>query len=258
MDDLTAAVAAAGAELPSALVQSIADAVEPHPRWCARARADAVRAVAPVNARGHAIAICDAWAQSCPLLPGSAISLALRAATSAATGVRGSQRVELVWTGPATTVAVRATRQALIDLTREAHHSLILVSFSAYRDQGILDELSRAAARHVEIIFVLETSADSRGGLDRDARQAFDELQPTASFYVWPAASRPPTGGLLHAKTVIADRHAVLVTSANLSGAAMERNIELGVLVTGEPLPRLVEQLFRQLIATRILVPVTG
>jgi phosphatidylserine/phosphatidylglycerophosphate/cardiolipin synthase-like enzyme len=258
VDRLTATISAAGTELPAALVRTVAAALEQHPSACDRARVDAVRAVAPVNAREHALAVCDAWQESCPELPGAAVALALRAAAKAASGVRDAQRVELVWTGPATTVAVRATRQALVDLAREARRTLLLVSFSAYRDQGILDELSAAAARHVEIIFVLETTADSRGGLDRDAQRAFDELRPGASFYVWPAEKRPANGGLLHAKTVVADRSAALISSANLSGAAMERNMELGVLVTGEPLPRLVEQHFRSLIAEGVLVPVVN
>ena len=258
MDQLTIALRSAAAEVPAALLGSIADALANHPSPSERARADAVRAVAPVNAREHALAIVAAWQRSCPTMPGAAIALSLRATAATATSLRDAQRVELVWTGPDTAVPARATRQALVDLTREAKRTLLLVSFSAYRDQGILDELSGAMSRSVEVILVLETTTDSRGGLDRDARLAFDELRPRASFYVWPAEHRPTRGGLLHAKTVIADQRAALISSANLSGAAMERNMELGVLVTGEPLPRLLEQHFRQLIADQVLVPISG
>ena len=38
-------------------------------------------------------------------------------------------------------------------------------------------------------------------------------------------------GGVLHAKAVVADDEAVFVTSANLTEAALDRNIELGVLI---------------------------
>jgi phosphatidylserine/phosphatidylglycerophosphate/cardiolipin synthase-like enzyme len=59
----------------------------------------------------------------------------------------------------------------------------------------------------------------------------------------WPGSSRPRVfydpraldlvrpGGVLHAKAVVADDEAVFVTSANLTEAALERNIELGLLV---------------------------
>ena len=56
----------------------------------------------------------------------------------------------------------------------------------------------------------------------------------------WPGASKPavyydprsldPSGptGVLHAKAVVVDGEAVFVTSANLTEAALDRNIELG------------------------------
>lgn len=59
----------------------------------------------------------------------------------------------------------------------------------------------------------------------------------------WPGTSRPRVyfdpraleldgpGGVIHAKAVVADDEAVFVTSANLTEAALDRNIELGLLV---------------------------
>jgi phosphatidylserine/phosphatidylglycerophosphate/cardiolipin synthase-like enzyme len=59
----------------------------------------------------------------------------------------------------------------------------------------------------------------------------------------WPGSSHPGVlydpraldsegpGGVLHAKAVVADDEAVFVTSANLTEAALDRNIELGVLI---------------------------
>lgn len=257
MDALISALQKAASTLPRTLLHSIANAVEAHPLASDRARRDAVRSVVPTTARENALSICDAWQMACPTLPGAAVALALRSVAATATALRDAQTVELVWTGPVTSVPTRSTRQALVDLTREAKHTLLLVSFSAYRDQGIIDELNTAADRHVEIILILETESDSRGRLSHDAAKAFDELHERVSFYVWPASGRPFNGGSLHAKTIIADRRAALVSSANLSGAAMERNMELGVLISGEPVPGLIEQHFRLLIAQRVLVPVT-
>ena len=59
----------------------------------------------------------------------------------------------------------------------------------------------------------------------------------------WPGQARPSIfydsraldpeapGGVLHAKAVVADDESVFVTSANLTEAALERNIELELLL---------------------------
>jgi phosphatidylserine/phosphatidylglycerophosphate/cardiolipin synthase-like enzyme len=59
----------------------------------------------------------------------------------------------------------------------------------------------------------------------------------------WPGSSRPSVfydprapdaegpGGVLHAKVVVADDEVAFITSANLTEAALDRNIELGALI---------------------------
>ena len=71
-------------------------------------------------------------------------------------------------------------------------------------------------------------------------------------FYVWPAAQRPP-GGKLHVKAAIADEYAALVTSANLTGAALNENMELGLLVKGGSVPRRLSRHFMSLIDDEVL-----
>jgi phosphatidylserine/phosphatidylglycerophosphate/cardiolipin synthase-like enzyme len=48
---------------------------------------------------------------------------------------------------------------------------------------------------------------------------------------------------VLHAKAVVADDEAVFVTSANLTEAAFDRNIELGLLVLDRALALSIEPL---------------
>ena len=76
----------------------------------------------------------------------------------------------------------------------------------------------------------------------------------------WPGENRPAVyydprsldkdepGGVLHAKAVIADEEALFVTSANLTEAAFERNIELGLLVRDRALALSVSKHFQLLI----------
>ncbi len=83
----------------------------------------------------------------------------------------------------------------------------------------------------------------------------------------WPGSSRAPVyatvplivpeepGGVLHAKAVVADEELVFVTSANLTEAAFDRNIEVGLLVKDRALAASVSSHFRALIDRGLLSP---
>jgi phosphatidylserine/phosphatidylglycerophosphate/cardiolipin synthase-like enzyme len=83
----------------------------------------------------------------------------------------------------------------------------------------------------------------------------------------WPGLSRPSVfydpraldpegpGGVLHAKAVVADDEAVFVTSANLTEAAFDRNIELGVLLRDRALALTIGGYFQTLIDRDLLKP---
>ena len=62
-------------------------------------------------------------------------------------------------------------------------------------------------------------------------------------------------GGVLHAKAVVADDEAVFVTSANLTEAALDRNIEVGLLVRDRALAATLSSHFRGLIDRELLRP---
>ena len=83
----------------------------------------------------------------------------------------------------------------------------------------------------------------------------------------WPGTSKPavyfdprsldPDGpaGVLHAKAVVVDDEAVFITSANLTAAALDRNIELGLLTRDAALVASVTAHFQGLIDTNLLKP---
>lgn len=83
----------------------------------------------------------------------------------------------------------------------------------------------------------------------------------------WPGSSRPRVyydprsldpdgpGGVLHAKAVVVDDEVVFVTSANLTEAALDRNIEIGLLVRDRALAASVSTHFRGLIDRALLCP---
>ena len=61
--------------------------------------------------------------------------------------------------------------------------------------------------------------------------------------------------GVLHAKAVVADEEAVFVTSANLTDAALDKNIELGLVVRDRALAASVTCRFRGLVDQKLLSP---
>jgi cardiolipin synthase A/B len=62
----------------------------------------------------------------------------------------------------------------------------------------------------------------------------------------WPSRS-------VHAKCAVADGAVAFITSANLSTAAMERNMELGVLIRGGTIPDNLDRHLDALVTTGIV-----
>jgi phosphatidylserine/phosphatidylglycerophosphate/cardiolipin synthase-like enzyme len=76
-------------------------------------------------------------------------------------------------------------------------------------------------------------------------------------FYDPRSLDLPYRGGVLHAKAVVVDNEVLFVTSANLTAAAFDQNVELGLLVRDHALASNVEQHFRALVEQRqvLLLP---
>ena len=254
---LDAAVAAAGVELPVAHLRALARIADRHAAYGAVARAALTDSVPTSVGHLHARRIAVAW-EATPRASGAALAAALRAAAAVAERIRAAQAIDVVWTGPATVEApVRATSEVLLQVIGSARQTLIVVAFAAYKVTAVTDALAKAAASGVDVRMVLETVADSGGKLTHDAAGAFKTLAGVASFWVWPADQRAVPGGgqaSMHAKAAIADEHTALVTSANLTGAAQDYNMELGVVINGGPIPRRLARHYRALMANGVLV----
>lgn len=115
-----------------------------------------------------------------------------------------------------------------MDLLAQAQREILLVSYAAHDDPNLTAALHAAAARGVTITLLLERAEDNPtfkaygtpfAGLD-------------ATRLAWPAANRE-TGSAMHGKVLVIDDAMALVGSANLTSRAMERNLEIGVLLRG-------------------------
>ncbi len=162
--------------------------------------------------------------------------------------------VELVWTGPTTpAVATRRTEQVLLDLIDHAKSDLFLVSFVAYDVSSVVDALNAAAGRGIKIQILLETSSNHGGSLSVDPIATMRTCVPSAELYAWTDRPAPFTNGRVHAKLAVADGRTAFLTSANLTGHALEKNMEAGVLITGGDLPFGLRAHLCALIETRVI-----
>lgn len=184
------------------------------------------------------------------------LALMLIAASHVYTKVASEQSTELVWTGPTTPfVSARRTEQALLQVINSAEQSLFITSFVAYDVSTIVKALNAANDRGVAISMLLELSQDHGGSITFDAIGKMRTLVPAANLYAWRDKVDPYADGRVHAKVAVADGRICFITSANLTGHAMEKNMEAGVLISGGSIPNLLFEHLRALTHTKIIVP---
>jgi phosphatidylserine/phosphatidylglycerophosphate/cardiolipin synthase-like enzyme len=207
------------------------------------------RASVPAPQRDEVQRINDRWAAR-PDTAGAAIAIAFDAARSARRRARGPQ-VDVVATGPASAhVPVRLTSEVVVQLINGATHRLTLVSYAAYQIPAVVAALKAAVARGVQIGLILESPENLEGGGGAHAYSAFD-------LYHWPLDRRDPPNAKLHAKAIIVDSRDVLLTSANMTNAAYDKNIELGLFCRGGGVAARIQRHFDGLISGGVLVLAT-
>ena len=138
-----------------------------------------------------------------------------------------SPAVEVVITGPDSPAApVRLTSEVvrqLIDKATAAGHPRQLRRIP----DGHGHRRSRRCCRSRRSrSLILESAEKLEGGGGAHAYAKY-------RTYHWPLDQREPPDAKLHAKAVIIDSQDVLLTSANMTTAAYDKNIELGVLCRG-------------------------
>ena len=110
---------------------------------------------------------------------------------------------------------------------------------------SVIAVLDAAVARGVKVSLILESPENLGGG------RAHAHAKYRA--YHWPLVHRDPPDAKLHAKAVIIDNRDVLLTSANMTNAAYDKNIELGLLCRGGGTASRVQKHFDALIARGVL-----
>lgn len=198
--------------------------------------------------------LVDAWRATS--VGSGELALMLLAASHAFENVSKHQSTELVWTGPTTPfVSARRTEQALLQVIGAAKRILVVTSFVAYDVSTIVKALNDASERGVSISMLLESSQDHGGSISFDVIGKMRTLVPAAKLYAWRERTTPFADGRVHAKVAVADGDVCFITSANLTGHAMEQNMEAGVLISGGQVPKLLHEHLQALVETKTVSP---
>lgn len=230
-------------------VQAIANRI----RWTDAKAAGALSGVVGTPAAARVVdQLVEAWKATS--VDAQELASMLLAAGHIFTKVANQQSTELVWTGPTTPfVSARRTEQALLQVINSSEHTLFITSFVAHDIATIVGALNAARERGVEVAMLLELSKDHGGSISFDAIGKMQMQIPDANFYVWREKVDPFTNGAVHAKVAVADGRMCFITSANLTGHAMEKNMEAGVLISGGPLPKVLAEHLRALVDTQVI-----
>jgi cardiolipin synthase len=244
MIGLPKVVVAVVEELGEAHVHSLAAAYR-NAGTFTMATAAAIRQVVPAGHRELVDPLNAEWAVV-PGTEGPSIALALETA-AAAKEVAAAVSVDIVVTGPDSPVApVRLTSEVVRQLIASANERVTLVSYAAYQVPSIAAALDAVSARGVRVDLILESPEHLDGGGGAAAYAKY-------RIYHWPADQRDPPDAKLHAKAIIVDSRDVLLTSANMTNAAYDKNIELGILCRGGSTAQRVQKHFDALIARGVL-----
>jgi len=180
--------------------------------------------------------------------------------------IHNSPPVEVVVTGPDVTASARDTGVVVRQLFRKAHQRVLAVGFAVHKGKSIFKTLGEKLDSEKSIGVTLCLNIErprgntslSQGIIQRFAdefvRDAWlGEQLPRVYYDPRSLASAGTAASSMHAKCIVIDGEEALVTSANFTEAAQERNIELGLLVNSSIIARQIEEHFSTLIQNDIL-----
>ena len=183
----------------------------------------------------------------------------LRGASHGYLSEKAREQVQLVWTGPdLNQIPVRRSEQILLELINAAQSSLFLVSFVLVNIPKIEDAIRKALERGVDVRMLLESEDKEGSNHFRDTIKRLQMDIPGLTLYVWPRERRESIEGgfaRVHAKCAVADQVNAFLTSANLTSAALDKNIEMGVHIQGGSVPLTIYQQFIAMIQTKEITP---
>lgn len=162
----------------------------------------------------------------------------LRGFERSASGTR--TEIRAVWSGPTFEGDGDHTTSAVAHLIDDATEDVFASTFSATADSAFVKALWRAIARGVKTTLLVDSTVN-------DGKTAAMLASKLVGARFWTYTPADGGYGKQHSKVVIVDSRVALMTSANLSDAAAERNVEAGVVVRDPDFASRMRQRFGRL-----------
>ncbi len=185
---------------------------------------------------------------------------------------RMTDRIELVWTGPeGMGNESRHTSVVMNGLFAEATESILVSGYAVYHGRQVFAGLGRRMDEIPGLRAQLFLNVARSHGEARPDSEVLREFAEDFCRTEWPGKrlpevfydpraleDKPGPRACLHAKCVVVDGKRAFVTSANLTEAAQERNIEAGVLIEDDGFARSLAAQFEFLVNAGLLKRVPG
>ncbi|WBA09635.1 DISARM system phospholipase D-like protein DrmC [Salinivibrio kushneri] len=203
--------------------------------------------------------LLNAWKNS--TFTSEELAALILGASYASSRQREHESTELVWTGPDSNLfPVRRSEQVLLDIINSAKETLFIVSFVLVNIPNVEQALKQVVARGVQVRMLLESEdKESSSAFSKTLERLYTNI-PNIQFYIWPRENREKyQSGFarVHAKCAVADRQRAFITSANLTEAALDRNIEMGINIEGGSIPADICRQFKSMVDSKELIPFT-
>ena len=175
---------------------------------------------------------------------------------------------DFVWSGPEVPgLHARDTRRVYDEVIGAASRSIWASTYAFFDGERAFRVLAEKMDALPDLYVTLLLNIHRGRGVTTAADHLVRSFADSFWKREWPGAARPtvfydprsvePDGpkGVLHAKAVVADEEVVFITSANFTEAALDRNIETGLVSRDRHLALTAVRHFRALIDRKLLLP---
>lgn len=181
-----------------------------------------------------------------------------------------SHVIDLVLSGPSvTSCPTRTTKAVFSELVSGAKTEVIIVCYALYNGMTLLKPLAESMDSNPTLNVRLILNISRNRNDTTDSAQLVAKFKNDFTKSIWPGNRLPElwyfpqalemdwkTRASLHSKIIIVDRKRLFISSANLTDAAQEKNIETGVILDSSKNAERIASYFESLADKGLLKPV--
>jgi len=146
-------------------------------------------------------------------------------------------KATLVWTSPVIDLNADLTYNTMIQMIRSAKKKITIVGYALYKESkndelkmsDVFKELYEKVESNNVTVELFFDKAETN--VKNTVKKMWKKEIKLPEIYLY--ESPPKIKGSLHAKVLLIDDRNILITSANMTGRAINRNIEIGIKTSG-------------------------